>query len=148
MNISEVARQSGISAKMIRYYEGVGLIPPAKRTRANYRAYSARDVHTLRFICKARDLGFSVEEIGSLLSLWQDGSRKSADVKALAEEHVAALRSKIAGLEQMASTLEHLVDACCGDARPDCPILEELEDATPVPSIDGPGHGERFGTKG
>ncbi len=127
MNISEASRLSGISAKMIRYYEKVGLIPPASRTRSNYRAYLARDVHMLRFIRHARDLGFSVSSIATLLELWKDDARKSADVQALALEHIEALRTRIAGLDQIAQTLERLVHACHGDDRPDCPILEELE---------------------
>ena len=127
MNISEASRLSGISAKMIRYYEKVGLIPPASRTKSNYRAYLTRDVHMLRFIRHARDLGFSVAAIETLLGLWGNQERQSADVRALALQHIEVLRTKIAGLEQMARTLERLVDACHGDDRPDCPILDQLE---------------------
>jgi len=127
MNISEAARLSGISAKIIRYYEKVGLIPPATRTKSNYRAYLARDVHKLRFIRQARDLGFSVSAISTLLGLWGDQRRQSADVRALALQHIEVLRTKISGLEQIARTLERLVEACHGDDRPDCPILDELE---------------------
>lgn len=135
MNISEASRLSGISAKMIRYYEKVGLIPPASRTRSNYRAYQPRDVHMLRFIRHARDLGFSVTAIDTLLGLWGDQARQSADVRALALQHIQALRTKIAGLEQIARTLERLIDACHGDERPDCPILDSLESAdNDVPS--------------
>ncbi len=114
---------------MIRYYEKVGLIPPASRTRSNYRAYLPRDVHMLRFIRHARDLGFSVTAIDTLLGLWGDQARQSADVRALALQHIQALRTKIAGLEQIARTLERLIDACHGDERPDCPILDTLESA-------------------
>lgn len=127
MNIGNAAKASGVSAKMIRYYEETGLIPPAGRTAAGYRVYSDQDVHMLRFIRRARDLGFSVEGIRELLGLWRDQSRQSADVKRLALAHVADLRRKIAELEDMASTLEALASACHGNDRPDCPILSELE---------------------
>ncbi len=127
MNIGAAAKASGVSAKMIRYYEETGLIPPAARTDAGYRVYSEQDVHMLRFIRRARDLGFSVEGINELLGLWRDRSRQSADVKRLALAHVADLRRKIAELEEMAATLETLASACHGNARPDCPILSELE---------------------
>lgn len=127
MNIGAAAKASGVSAKMIRYYEETGLIPPAGRTAAGYRVYSDQDVHMLRFIRRARDLGFSVEGIRELLGLWRDQSRQSADVKRLALAHVADLRRKIAELEDMASTLEALASACHGNDRPDCPILSELE---------------------
>lgn len=126
MNIGEAAQASGVSAKMIRYYEDTGLIPAAARTASGYRVYSDQDVHRLRFIRRARDLGFSVDGIGELLGLWRDRSRHSADVKRLALAHVAALRTKIRELEDMASTLETLADCCHGDERPDCPILTEL----------------------
>ncbi len=128
MNIGEAANASGISAKMIRYYEETGLIQPAPRSDAGYRVYTSQDVHTLRFIRRARDLGFSVEAIGDLLSLWRDRSRQSGTVKRLALDHVARLRAKIADLESMASTLEMLAQNCAGDHRPDCPILDDLED--------------------
>lgn len=127
MNIGTAAKASGVSAKMIRYYEETGLIPAAQRTASGYRVYSEQDVHMLRFIRRARDLGFSVEGIAELLGLWRDQSRHSADVKRLALEHVAELRRKIAELEDMASTLENLARACHGNDRPDCPILSELE---------------------
>ncbi|MCC5993002.1 MAG: Cu(I)-responsive transcriptional regulator [Rhodobacteraceae bacterium] len=127
MNIGAAAQASGVSAKMIRYYEETGLIPAAQRTASGYRVYSEQDVHMLRFIRRARDLGFSVEGIRGLLDLWRDQSRHSADVKQLALEHVAELRRKIAELEDMASTLETLARACHGNDRPDCPILSELE---------------------
>lgn len=129
MNIGEAARASGVSAKMIRYYEHVGLIPPAERKSSGYRDYSNRDVHMLRFVRRARDLGFSVAEIDELLQLWRDQSRQSADVKRIALGHVAGLKRKIAELNQMAATLTHLAECCSGDHRPDCPILDELEKA-------------------
>lgn len=126
MNIGQAAAASGVSAKMIRYYESIGLIPKTLRTEAGYRVYSDHDVHTLRFIRRARDLGFSVEQIADLVSLWQDRERASKDVKAIALEHVGVLERKIRELQNMASTLKHLADHCCGDSRPHCPIIEEL----------------------
>ena len=128
MNIGQAAKASGVSAKMIRYYEQTGLIPPADRKESGYRDYSESDVHMLRFIRRARDLGFSVAEINELLSLWRDRSRQSADVKRIAAAHIGELRAKIASLEQMAGTLQTLIDCCAGDHRPDCPILASLED--------------------
>lgn len=127
MNIGEAAGVSGVSAKMIRYYEQNGLIPPASRAESGYRTYSAQDVHMLRFVRRARDLGFSVDTIGGLLSLWRDRSRQSADVKRLALAHVESLRWKISELEDMANTLEDLAANCSGDHRPDCLILDDLE---------------------
>jgi MerR family transcriptional regulator, copper efflux regulator len=129
MNIGQAAKASGVSAKMIRYYERTGLIPKAIRSEAGYRNYSPSDVHTLRFIRRARDLGFSVEQIAELLALWRDRGRASADVKAVALSHVAGLKAKIAELQAMARTLEHLAAHCHGDDRPECPILEDLADA-------------------
>ncbi|MGY6634561.1 MAG: Cu(I)-responsive transcriptional regulator [Alkalilacustris sp.] len=126
MNIGDAARASGVSAKMIRYYEEIGLIPAAARTASGYRVYGDQDVHMLRFIRRARDLGFSVEGIRELLGLWRDRARHSADVKRLALAHVAELRRKIHELEDMASTLEALARCCHGNDRPDCPILSEL----------------------
>jgi len=128
MNIGEAARASGVSAKMIRHYEEVGLMPHVARTEAGYRQYSARDVHTLRFIRRARDLGFSIAEIGQLVGLWQDRRRPSRSVKALAETHIRELEQKAAHLLAMKATLEHLVHCCHGDERPECPILETLAD--------------------
>ena len=127
MNIGEASRASRVSAKMIRYYEQIGLIPPAGRTDAGYRAYTAADVHRLHFIRRARDLGFAVAEIGDLLSLWSDHSRQSADVKQLAEQHIAELERRIDEMRQMTETLQALIDSCAGDDRPDCPILHGLE---------------------
>ncbi len=130
MNIGEAARRSGVSAKMIRYYEQIGLIPATSRTESGYRDYAANDVHMLRFIRRARDLGFSIAEIDELLQLWRDRSRKSGDVKRIALARIADLRQRIAEMEGMAATLEHLAECCAGDARPDCPILTDLESPT------------------
>ena len=127
MNIGDAARQSGVSAKMIRYYEQIGLIPPAGRTAAGYRDYASSDVHMLRFIARSRDLGFSIAEITELLDLWRNKERRSAEVKALAQARVTDLRHKIAHLQDMADTLEDLASACAGNERPDCPILRQLE---------------------
>ena len=128
MNIGEAARASGVSAKMIRHYEEVGLMPAVSRTEAGYRQYGSADIHTLRFIRRARDLGFSIAEIGQLVGLWQDRRRPSRSVKALAESHIRELEQKAAHLLAMKATLEHLVHCCHGDERPDCPILETLAD--------------------
>lgn len=127
MNIGQAAKASGVSAKMIRYYEQTGLIPAADRKESGYRDYSANDVHMLRFIRRARDLGFSVAEIGDLLNLWRDETRQSAEVKRLAQGHIDALEKKIADMQDMAHTLTMLVNACQGDHRPHCPILQRLE---------------------
>ena len=129
MNIGDASAGSGVSAKMIRYYEQIGLIPPAARTASGYRNYDPRDVHILRFIARARDLGFSISEISELLDLWRSTDRRSADVKALAQAKVNDMHRKIADLQVMADTLETLVGTCAGDHRPDCPILQELETA-------------------
>ena len=127
MNIGEVAKASGVSAKMIRYYEQIGLIPTANRRESGYRNYSASDVHMLRFIRRGRDLGFPMAEINELLGLWSDKSRQSADVKRIATAHMTDLREKIDSLEQIANTLQTLIACCSGDDRPDCPILNDLE---------------------
>ena len=126
MNIGQAAQASGVSTKMIRYYEEIGLIPAAARTASGYRSYGGREVNILRFVRRARDLGFSVPAIRELLALWQDQGRASGDVKALALEHIGELNRKIAEMGEMVRTLEHLAEACHGDERPDCPILEEL----------------------
>ncbi|MFN3526908.1 MAG: Cu(I)-responsive transcriptional regulator [Paracoccus sp. (in: a-proteobacteria)] len=127
MNIGEASRLSGVSAKMIRYYEQIRLIPAAARTASGYRDYADTDVHMLRFIARARDLGFSVSEIADLLDLWRDKGRRSSDVKALAQARARDLRNKIAHLQGMADTLEQLASSCAGNERPDCPILQQLE---------------------
>ncbi len=129
MNISAVAEQSSVPAKTIRYYESIGLISAPPRSEGGYRVYSRRDVETLRFIQRARSLGFSVKDVGDLLALWQDRSRASAEVKAVAERHVAEIQRKIADLEAMRATLKDLVTRCHGDDRPDCPILDGLAGA-------------------
>lgn len=126
MNIGEAAAASGVSAKMIRYYESTGLIAGAARSASGYRVYSSDDVHALRFIRRSRDLGFSVEQMGELLALWSDRSRASADVKRIALDHVAELERKMRELRDMASTLRHLAENCQGDGRPHCPIIEDL----------------------
>lgn len=127
MNIGEASKASRVSAKMIRYYERIGLIPPADRTDAGYRAYSRADVHRLHFIRRARDLGFSMAEISDLLGLWHDKSRQSADVKRLAQQHIAELEGRMESMRQMVETLRTLADCCAGDERPECPILHTLE---------------------
>jgi len=131
MNIGEAASASGVSAKMIRYYESIGLIRPPHRTDSNYRVYGADEVHVLAFIRRSRDLGFSVDETATLLGLWQDKSRASAEVKDIAVGHIAALQSKIDALQGMVKTLNHLVHCCGGDNRPDCPILDDLAGTIP-----------------
>lgn len=126
MNIGQAAAASGISAKMIRHYESIQLIRQSARSEAGYRLYSEQDVHSLRFIKRARSLGFSLEQIRELLSLWNDAGRASANVKAIALEHVAELEKRIAELSEMRDVLAQLADCCHGDARPDCPILQSL----------------------
>jgi len=126
MNIGDAAKASGVSAKMIRHYESVGLLPPASRTEAGYRQYGENDLRTLQFIRRSRDLGFSIEEIRGLVSLWQDRTRPSREVKALAKQHLDFLDRKLEELQSMKHALAHLVSCCHGDERPDCPILESL----------------------
>ena len=126
MNIGEAGRASGVSAKMIRHYEETGLIPASGRNWSGHRTYGPREVQTLRFVRRARDLGFPMAKVADLLALWHDRSRASADVKHLAEAQVAALEARIAEMQAMQATLRHLVHACAGDARPDCPILSDL----------------------
>ncbi|MDL2339529.1 MAG: Cu(I)-responsive transcriptional regulator [Pseudomonadota bacterium] len=126
MNIGQAATASGVSAKMIRHYEQVGLFPEPGRTDSGYRQYSEKEVHTLRFIRQARDLGFSIQQIGELVGLWQNRRRPSRQVKALAEAHIKELEQKAQALLAMKSTLEHLVQCCHGDDRPECPILDTL----------------------
>lgn len=129
MNIGEAAKASGVSAKMIRHYESVGLFPEAHRTDSGYRQYSDKEVSTLRFIRQSRDLGFSIEQIRELLGLWQNRRRPSRQVKALAQAHIQELDQKLQELHTMKATLEHLVHCCNGDDRPDCPIIDNLADA-------------------
>lgn len=126
VDIGEAARGSGVSAKMIRHYEDIGLLPTVGRTSAGYRIYRETDVHRLRFVKRARDLGFNMEEIGRLLALWNDRRRKSAEVKRLALQHAAELERKIAELEAMRRSLTDLAHHCHGDERPECPILDDL----------------------
>jgi MerR family transcriptional regulator, copper efflux regulator len=128
MNIGQAAKASGVSAKMIRYYEAIGLIPAADRTESGYRTYGANEVHTLKFVRRARDLGFSVEEIGELVALWNDRERASADVKTIALKHIEDLDRRARELEEMSETLRRLATTCHGDHRPDCPIIESLAD--------------------
>ncbi|WP_394779915.1 Cu(I)-responsive transcriptional regulator [Undibacterium sp.] len=126
MNIGEAAKNTGLSSKMIRYYESIGLLAAANRSDSGYRLYGKDDLHTLAFIKRSRHLGFSLDEVGRLLTLWQDRQRASAEVKALAREHIDALNQKINEMTSMRETLQDLVDHCHGDDRPDCPILKDL----------------------
>lgn len=132
MQIGEASRATGVSAKMIRHYESIGLIPAADRRDSNYRDYAAEDVHRLGFIRRARDLGFSIEEIRGLLRLWGDRKRSSREVKAMTLSHIAELDAKIALLGEMRATLAHLAHCCDGDHRPDCPIIDSLAGAAPL----------------
>ena len=127
LTIGDASRESGVSAKMIRYYERVGLIPPADRTSGNYRTFDEHDLHRLRFIRRARGLGFSVDQIARLLGLWQDRQRCSSDVKNLASRHLDDLNQRIAEMVSIRDVLKDLVEHCHGDQRPDCPILAEIE---------------------
>ncbi|MFB2552898.1 Cu(I)-responsive transcriptional regulator [Ensifer soli] len=145
MNIGEAAAASGVSAKMIRHYESIGLIDPVARTEAHYRVYGENDVHTLRFIRKARNLGFSVEQMRALLALWRDRGRASADVKAIALDHIAELERKAEAIRAMTETLKHLVRHCHGDGRPDCPILADFADPARAAAADLP---SKFGLSG
>ncbi len=129
LNIGQAAQRARVSAKMVRHYEALGLLPEVHRTEAGYRQYTEQQVHTLRFIKRARDLGFSMHEIAELLALWQDKRRPSSRVKHIAALHVADLDHRIAELTGMRRTLQHLVHCCHGDHRPDCPILDELGNA-------------------
>ena len=132
LTIGEVARQAGIRASAIRYYESIGLIDSATRTDSGYRVYGDKELHTLRFVRRARDLGFSVEQMHELLALWRDRDRASADVKRVALSHVEGLERKAAELQQMADTLRHLAEHCKGNNRPECPIIEGLGGEKPV----------------
>jgi MerR family copper efflux transcriptional regulator len=126
MNIGQAADAAGVNAKMIRYYESIGLISAASRTDAGYRQYNDKDIRTLRFIKRSRDLGFSIERIKTLLSLWEDRGRKSGDVKMLAGQYIAELDRDIEKLQSIRDQLQQLADCCHGDNRPDCPIIEDL----------------------
>jgi MerR family copper efflux transcriptional regulator len=126
MNIGQAAKKSGLSAKMIRYYESINLLKAAHRSDSGYRLYGPEDLHTLAFIKRSRDLGFSLEEIAKLLALWQDRQRASGDVKDLARKHITELNQKIDELASLRDTLQELVEHCQGDHRPDCPILKDL----------------------
>lgn len=145
MNIGEAAKESGVTAKMIRYYEQIKLIQPPSRTESSYRTYGENEIHTLRFIKRARDLGFSVEQMKALLALWRDRSRASSDVKNIALEHIAELERKAAAIQAMMQTLKHLAHNCNGDQRPDCPIIEEFANAA---QGDVPEMKARFGVAG
>lgn len=127
MNIGHASKQSGVSQRMIRHYEGIGLIAKAARRDSGYRDYDDKEVHTLRFIRRARDLGFPIEEIGKLLALWQDRGRASADVKALATARAKELKRKEREIHAKRFSLENLARNCHGDDRPNCPILHDLE---------------------
>jgi MerR family copper efflux transcriptional regulator len=126
MNIGQVAKASGVTAKMIRHYESIGLLPPARRTEAGYRLYGNQDIRVLQFIHRSRALGFSLDQVAGLLALWQDKARASADVRRLARSHIEELDRKIAELEAMKRTLQALAHSCHGDQRSDCPILDDL----------------------
>lgn len=126
VNIGEAARLSGISPRMVRHYEGLGLLGEVRRTDSGYRQYSQADVHTLRFIKRARDMGFPMEQVGELVDLWHNRRRTSASVKRIAQGHLDELAQRIAAMQGMQRTLAHLVHCCHGDQRPDCPILDDL----------------------
>lgn len=136
MNIGEMAKATGVSAKMIRYYESIELIPAPARSESGYRVYNKRDVATLRFIRRGRALGFSMKAIRQLLALWQDNGRSSSDVKAFALMHVDQLNSKIEELQEVVATLQYLVDHCPGDEGPECPILYDLAEGTDETEIE------------
>ncbi len=140
MNIGEAARRSGVSARMLRHYESLGLLPEVARSDSGYRQYDDSAVHTLRFIRRARELGFDMAEIERLLGLWRNRRRSSAEVKRIAAAHVADLQARIAGLQAMQATLSRLASCCHGDERPDCPILDDLAgvgDAAGAPPLNG-----------
>lgn len=126
MNIGAAAKASGVNAKLIRHYESIGIVPRAARSESGYRTYSEADVHILSFVKRARGLGFSMQEIKKLVSLWRNKSRASSEVKTLAQKHIANLDTKIKELQSLRNTLSHLAQYCRGDSRPECPILEEL----------------------
>jgi len=129
LDIGHASKESGVSVKMIRHYEAIGLLKNVARTYTNYRVYSDKDVHTLRFVKRARTLGFSMNDIRELLALWQNKTRPSASVKKIAGGHMQDLKRRIAEMQSMVATLEHLTHNCHGDGRPDCPILDDLAHA-------------------
>ena len=135
MNIGEAARQSGVSAKMVRHYESLRLLPHVYRSDSGYRQYSDAEVHTLRFIKRSRELGFSMPEIAELVSLWQNRRRASKNVRRIAQKHADDLAQRIAAMQAMQKTLGHLIHCCQGDDRPDCPILDDLAGAAPRPVL-------------
>ena len=145
MNIGEASTASGVSAKMIRYYESIGLIRSAERNPAGYRRYGEVDVRTLRFLKRARSLGFSVDQMRELLALWRDEKRASGDVKRLTLAHIAALDVKAREIAEMSSALRHLAERCEGDHRPDCPIIDDLAAVTGLSTqpASTPGDGKR-----
>ena len=126
MNIGQAAQESGVTAKMIRHYEAIGLVAKARRTDSGYRVYDGNDIHTLQFIRRARDLGFSMKQIQALLGLWRNRRRASGDVRRIAQQHIQELEVKIQKLASMRRTLQQLVEHCHGDHRPECPILDDL----------------------
>ena len=134
MNIGQASKASGVNQKMIRYYESIGLIGGVGRSANGYRTYVENDIHTLGFIRRARHLGFSIEQIQTLMALWRDKERSSAEVKAIAQGHIAELQAKIEELASMQRTLEHLVSCCAGDDRPDCPIIDDLSAKAEAPA--------------
>ncbi len=141
MNIGEAARQSGVSAKMVRHYESLGLLPSVPRTDSGYRQYGDSEIHTLRFIKRARELGFSMDEIGQLVGLWRNRRRASANVRRIAQKHADDLTQRIEAMLSMQRTLQALIDGCHGDERPDCPILDDLAacKSHPRQALAGPG---------
>ncbi len=143
MNIGEASQASGVSAKMIRYYESIGLINAPVRTASNYRVYAEPDVHALKFVRRARDLGFTLDETARLLDLWRDRRRRSATVKAIALDHVTELERKVIEMQEMIRTLRHLAHNCHGDERPDCPILDDLTGNCAASNPPAPQHGVR-----
>lgn len=138
MNIGEAAKASGVSTKMIRHYESVGLFPQAVRTESGYRQYTGKEISTLRFVRQSRDLGFSIDQIRELLGLWQNRRRPSRQVRALAEAHITELDEKLKELQSMRATLAHLVQCCHGDDRPDCPIIDSLAQDLPASAREAP----------
>lgn len=132
MRIGEVARLTGVSGKTIRYYEEIGLLPAAGRSANGYRTYGAQAVSLVRFVRRARDLGFSLKEVADLVALWTDDGRHARDVRTLAEQHLETIERRLSELEALRRTLVHLIDRCEGDERPDCPILDDLADPDPA----------------